>query len=114
MTIEKKLELPVSFALQTADKQDLDTLEALSREPMETVKLPFDKTTGYKAYAADGTVTLIAATVNLNGTQWVIPADVPTQVPLSVYKILVEAAHQKELIPQAKINQCLSIMPRRS
>lgn len=94
--VEKRIALPPSRNLTPSDPDTLETSQQLLSEGMVDIHLPKDESRHYCIHNQDGTVTWAEA-VNINGVQWYVDVGVKTKVPLSIYKILTESPHYRDL-----------------
>lgn len=92
---EVKTELPQTFLL-AADAQTMEALDVHQNEKMVEVFFPSDRNRDYVVTNHDGTITRVAYTVNINGVQWIIPADQKTKIPQGVYEFLAESLNLQE------------------
>lgn len=95
MQIEKKLDIPATQVLGVSDAQTIATLDAKAAEPMVEVYFDSDPARDYVMFNADGSMTRVAYTVNINGAQWLIPAQQKTSIPRSVYEYLNNCIEQQ-------------------
>jgi hypothetical protein len=104
---EKKVELPSYRKICLADDNDRKTLEQFEREPKLEVYYEANDGRDYFVCNADGSITRIAVCANINGTQWLIPAQQKIKIPKSVYLFLMECEATAKKGVQPMRRQCI-------
>lgn len=107
---ETKIELPAYRKLCIADDNDRKTLETFEQEPMVEVYCEPDNGRDYFISNADGSITRVAECININGTQWIIPVQVPIKIPQSVYQHWMACQEQMKRAHQVMSGQCISVI----
>ncbi len=85
------------------DDQDFQTLESFKGEPTVRFRIERNEEEDEPIVNPDGSVSF-ARTVNVNGIQFIIPIEQPTELPESVYQILKESEHLKNLYRPKPVN----------
>jgi len=105
---EVKVELPPSRVLVKADKDSMSSLDAIVGRGFTTLPpMAADPDRCFAVTNADGTITLVAETVSINGIQFFIPADQATRVPILVAEHLFAAENNRNLLPMPQNNLCI-------
>lgn len=108
-----RIELPATRRLIPADEQTMKTLEAANATKTCVVYLEPNPETDQVIHNADGTITLVSQTVNINGMQWIVPAGVETRLPVFVVRHLEQCAvENRERCPIASYNKDLGAITR--
>ena len=102
---EVKTILPTVKPTLVTHARMLETEIALSAEPHVTIYLEKNTDTDYVVVNPDGTVTRVGAIVGINGRQYIIPSQVKTRIPKTVYEVMLQSeeyAQRAKIIPEPR------------
>jgi hypothetical protein len=107
---EKIVSLPAYRKICIADDNDRKTLEQFEKESKVEIYLEPDNGRDYFVSNADGSITRVAVCANINGTQWLVPAQQKTKIPKSVYAFLMQCDETAKRVKQPFKSQCLGMI----
>lgn len=107
---EKIVSLPAYRKICVADDNDRKTLEKFEKEARMDIYLEPDNGRDYFVSNVDGSITRVAVCANINGTQWIIPAQQRTKIPKSVYEFLIQCEETARRVKLPHRSQCLGMI----
>lgn len=98
MQENKNIQIPAYRQLIVPDAQDQETLYNFLGEPHVEVYYDRDDDEDFVIQNPDGSMSRIARCVNINGVQFLIPAEEKTRIPKSVYEHLMQCQDEARRI----------------